>query len=224
MPEPAPADETPAADISGAEAHGGGAGTEDAPRRYHHGDLREALLAEAEALLAERGAAGFSLRAVAKRAGVSHAAPAHHFGDARGLLTALAARGFERLTAAQHARREAARSGEELIASGLGYVDFALANPVLFALIFDASRLDWEDAALREAAGAAFAQLTRDTRRERPGGAVDEAASIEDLRLAWSVVHGLSGLMIGGHLPNLAAMAPERRDAAITAMLARLGR
>ena len=60
-------------------------------RKYHHGDLRAALLAAAEAELAERGVEAFSLRQVAKRAGVSHAAPAHHFGDAQGLLTALAA-------------------------------------------------------------------------------------------------------------------------------------
>lgn len=60
------------------------------PRPYHHGDLRAALLHAAEEELAERGMEAFSLRSVAKRAGVSHAAPAHHFGDAQGLLTALA--------------------------------------------------------------------------------------------------------------------------------------
>jgi hypothetical protein len=65
-----------------------------APRPYHHGDLRAALLSAAEEELAERGMEAFSLRSVAKRAGVSHAAPAHHFGDAQGLLTALAAEGF----------------------------------------------------------------------------------------------------------------------------------
>ena len=209
---------------AGAPSPRGSDGGDEARRRYHHGDLREALLTEAEAVLGERGLAGFSLRAVARRAGVSHAAPAHHFGDARGLLTALAARGFERLTAAQRARREAVAAEDELIASGLGYVDFALADPVLFGLIFDAPRLDWEDAALGEAAHAAFAQLTRDTRRTRPDGAVDEAASIEDLRLAWSVVHGLSGLLIGGHLPTMAAMPAAEREAAIVAMLRRLRR
>ena len=197
-----------------------------APRRYHHGDLREALLREAEAELRERGLGGFSLRAVAKRAGVSHAAPAHHFGDARGLLTALAARGFERLSAAQDARRRAAGDDPEarLVASGLGYVDFALANPVLFGLIFDAPRLDWEDEALREAAAIPFDGLARDTARSRPDGTRDAEGSAEDLRLAWSVVHGLSGLLIGGHLSGLAAMEGAARDEAIAAMLRRLRR
>ena len=79
----------------------------EAPR-YHHGDLRAALLAAAETELDERGVESFSLRGVARRAGVSHAAPAHHFRDVRGLLTALAAEGFARFLAAQRAREAAA--------------------------------------------------------------------------------------------------------------------
>ena len=73
----------------------------DAPHKlpYHHGDLAAALLAAAEAELAEKGVEAFSLRSVAKRAGVSHAAPAHHFGDATGVLTALATEGFRRFLA-----------------------------------------------------------------------------------------------------------------------------
>jgi AcrR family transcriptional regulator len=66
---------------------------------YHHGDLRAALIKAGEAVLAETGVTGFSLRAVAKRVGVSHSAPAHHFGDAKGLLDALATEGFRRFLA-----------------------------------------------------------------------------------------------------------------------------
>ena len=73
-------------------------------RDYHHGDLRAALLRAAEVELSERGVEGFTLRGCARRAGVSHAAPAHHFGDADGLLTALAAEGFARFNAAVAAR------------------------------------------------------------------------------------------------------------------------
>ena len=69
------------------------------PAGYHHGALREALLAAAESLLLEQGVDAFTLRACARRAGVSHAAPAHHFGDARGLLTAFATVGFARMAA-----------------------------------------------------------------------------------------------------------------------------
>jgi AcrR family transcriptional regulator len=75
---------------------------------YHHGDLRAALLAAGEAVLTETGVEGFSLRLVAKRVGVSHSAPAHHFGDAQGLLTALAAEGFRRFLLAMQARQQGA--------------------------------------------------------------------------------------------------------------------
>ncbi len=105
---------------------------------YHHGDLHRALLAAAEEELTEKGVEAFSLRGVAKRAGVSHGAPAHHFADARGLLTELAAQGYQRFIDAQERRQqEAAKDPEaQLTASGLGYIDFATENPALFRLMF----------------------------------------------------------------------------------------
>src|SRR3982751_4795766 len=101
---------------------------------YHHGALRESLIEAAEAVLAERGVDGFSLREVARRAGVSPAAPAHHFGDARGLLSELALQGFQEfgddLAAAD------ARGGDDparrLYEQGLAYVAFAMRRPVRF--------------------------------------------------------------------------------------------
>ncbi len=102
---------------------------------YHHGDLRAVLLEAGEAELAERGIEGFSLRGVAKRAGVSHAAPAHHFHDANGLLTALAAEGFRRFVDKQKARQQVAARPialSQLVAAGMGYIDFAMAHPALF--------------------------------------------------------------------------------------------
>lgn len=181
-------------------------------RPYHHGDLREALLGEAEALLEERGLAGFSLRAVAKRAGVSHAAPAHHFGDLKGLLTALAARGFERLVEAQERRRRGATDeAARVVSSGLGYVDFALAHPKLFELTFDAERLDWEDPAFRGASDRAYGRLADDTGGE----------DVDALRVAWSLAHGAATLLVRGHLVGLAALEPPERDAALTAMFRR---
>ena len=85
----------------------------DDPKPYHHGDLRAVLLHAAEAELAERGIEAFSLRSVAKRAGVSHAAPAHHFGDTGGLLTALAAQGYQQFLAAQAAREAVAEANPQ---------------------------------------------------------------------------------------------------------------
>src|SRR4051812_26394436 len=98
---------------------------------YHHGDLKNALIQAAQALLAERGADDFSLREVARRAGVSPAAPAHHFGDAQGLLTAVATLAFEELT--QVLRAGHARGGDDpqlaLREQGVEYVQFALRHP-----------------------------------------------------------------------------------------------
>lgn len=199
-------------------------GSEDdaAPRRYHHGDLRSVLLAEGEALLEERGPAGFSLRALAKRAGVSHAAPAHHFGDAGGLMTALAARGYERLAEAQAARRaEAGRDPlERLAAGGLGYVEMARRHPALFDLLLDARRLDWKDEALCRATDAAFAQLEADTALLR-GRDVSEEERAETLRIACSVAHGAASLLNAGRLAALGALPPAEQDEAILAMFRR---
>jgi AcrR family transcriptional regulator len=112
-----------------------------AKQSYHHGDLRAALLSAAEDELAERGMEAFSLRSVAKRAGVSHAAPAHHFGDAQGLLTALAAEGFRQFLAAQTAREAVAEKdpASQMVAAGLGYVDFAMARPTIFRLMWQSN-------------------------------------------------------------------------------------
>jgi AcrR family transcriptional regulator len=131
-------------------------------RSYHHGDLRRSLLVAAEAELEEKGIEGFSLRGCAKRAGVSHAAPAHHFGDVSGLLAALAAEGFDRFMAAITARQQEADPRDEaarLVKSGLGYVAFARDNPALFNLMFTSKRPDFGEEHLSRAAAAAFAQL-----------------------------------------------------------------
>jgi AcrR family transcriptional regulator len=116
------------------------------PRKsaYHHGDLRTALIRSAAALVNDRGLAGVSLREVARRAGVSHAAPYHHFSSKESLLAALAAEGFADLDAAL-ARAES-RAGADprarLEALGVAYVRFALAKPEMFRAMFRASAKD----------------------------------------------------------------------------------
>src|SRR3982751_1093477 len=126
---------------------------------YHHGALRESLIEAAEAVLAERGVEGFSLREVARRSGVSPAAPAHHFGDANGLLTAVATLAFEGLTEALQAGN--ARGGDDPVArlreQGVGYVSFALRYPGRFGLMFRTG-LDKTEA-LEQSAHAAFLAL-----------------------------------------------------------------
>ena len=186
------------------------------PRPYHHGDLRAALLAAAEEELAERGMESFSLRSVAKRAGVSHAAPAHHFGDAQGLLTALAAEGFRQFLAAQAAREAVADKdpASQLVAAGLGYVDYALARPTLFRLMWQSNRPDFGHPELAQAARAAFQHLVDQAMAAGGRSAADEAA-------AWAMAHGLADLLAAGRLKGLGTLPPEARDVMIAEMMRR---
>lgn len=184
---------------------------------YHHGDLRAALLAAAELELDEAGIEGFSLRAVAKRAGVSHAAPAHHFTDANGLLTALAVRGFRRFVETQHrAMAQApAEPRAQLSASGLGYVQFAIENPALFRLIFSSNRPDFADPHLNSAAFDGYDLLVRLVRQSTGTDARQSREGQRNVEAAWAMAHGLADLLIAGRLKGLAALPAAQRDAAI---------
>jgi AcrR family transcriptional regulator len=175
---------------------------------YHHGDLRAALLAAAEAELAERGIGGLTLRGCARRAGVSHAAPAHHFPTLGHLLTALAGVGFERLAARIREACAAHPPGslDHLVAAAAGYVAFARDESALFRLMFRHDLFVEGDASAEAAARAAFAQ---------PVGAVaartgDPAPLDSDIgrRLVaavWAVAHGIADLEINGQFCPLAA-------------------
>ncbi|WFE96319.1 TetR/AcrR family transcriptional regulator [Micromonospora sp. WMMD987] len=163
-------------------------------RAYHHGDLRRALLVAAVAAIEESGPAALSLRDLARRAGVSHAAPTHHFGDKAGLLTALAVEGFDLLATALTA------AGDELLDVGVAYVDFAVRHRAHFEVMFrpDLYRPDAPEVrAARERAGAALhlgvAALPQD--RTGPDG------SRTDSLAAWSIVHGFATLWLSGALP-----------------------
>ncbi|MEA2500686.1 MAG: hypothetical protein QOD01_797 [Actinomycetota bacterium] len=161
--------------------------TSENGRPYHHGDLRRVLLEEAVASLRESGPAALSLRDLARRAGVSHAAPAHHFGDKRGLLTAVAAEGFRRLSASLGATYEATRDVAEV---GVAYVTFAVEERPYFDVMFRPDLYDPDDpelVAARPASGAAL---------YGPAATVSEAGIA-----AWSLVHGLATLGLAGNLP-----------------------
>ncbi len=181
---------------------------------YHHGDLRAALLAAAEAELTEKGVEGFSLRSVAKRAGVSHAAPAHHFGDTNGLLTALAAEGFTRFQDTLDAREVgAADDRDRAVRAGLGYLEFALARPALFRLIFSSVRPDFASPDLIAAANRAYDHLV---------GLVTVLGGGEtDVIALWATSHGLADLSAGHKMRTLQGKAPEEREAMIRAVLLR---
>jgi AcrR family transcriptional regulator len=165
-------------------------------RPYHHGDLRAALLAAAADEIGVTGSAGLSLRALARRAGVSHAAPAHHFGDKRGLFTALAAQGFRML----HTRTSDALSRPDaLVATGQRYVQFALDHPAHFQVMWDASLLNPLDEDLVRERATAFEVLYQALRLAT--GVADPAEVLAQGAAAWAVVHGIATLWLGGNLP-----------------------
>ncbi|WP_066899727.1 TetR/AcrR family transcriptional regulator [Mycolicibacterium houstonense] len=155
---------------------------------YHHGDLKAVILAQAATLVAERGADGISLRELARAAGVSHAAPAHHFNDRRGLFTALATEGFQLLTAALAGARP------QFIDAAKAYVRFALDHPGHYEVMFDKSLYDDTDPELAAAASAAGAELNSGVGTlADPKAAADPAAAA---LAAWSLVHGFSMLWL----------------------------
>jgi AcrR family transcriptional regulator len=164
-------------------------------RGYHHGDLRRALLDAAEALMAE-GTDDPSLRAVARRAGVSHAAPYKHFADRHALRAGVAERGFAALGQAMTEAAETAHRDERMRAIGRAYVAFALARPARYRLMFGPEFAQGRGTPeLDRAARAAFdALLATQGRGDAPAGDRTKAVAY------WSLVHGLATLMIDGRV------------------------
>lgn len=167
-------------------------------KRYHHGDLRNAVIDAALELLEEKGVGGVTLRQCAARAGVSHGAPGHHFGDLRGVLTAIAAIGFDRLVRQMQAAADAADDERgRLLAMGLAYIDFAIANRAHFSLMFQRDRLDENDPALKRAADATYSLFREETARYYGRGRTD----LRRIRYGhWSMVHGYASLSISGQI------------------------
>ena len=181
-------------------------------RRYHHGDLKSALLAEAEAILERDGIQALTLRAAARAAGVSHAAPANHFGDLTGLLSELAAVGFQRFTTMVAAVRPAGDDAASIgRAMGRAYVTFARTHPNLFALMFRSERLDTTRPALREAMDAT-AQALR-TASAAPGSPPSPLRIAAQAAARWSLVHGFATLLLDGRFGRLIGSLPEGEDA-----------
>ena len=180
---------------------------------YHHGALREALLQAAERVLERDGLAGLTLRAVAREAGVSHAAPTHHFGDLTGLVSELAAVGFRQFNAAMASSCETATTPlERALARPKAYVAYAQAHPGMYGIMFRTERLDYSRPSLHEAADASFAGLAnaigamRQERISRDTMTLDQAAAIAR---AWSLVHGFTTLLLDGRLEDILGRLPK---------------
>jgi AcrR family transcriptional regulator len=173
------------------------------PRRpYHHGNLREVLLEGALRIIAEAGPAAFTLREVARRAGVSHNAPYRHFRDKDALLAAVAAQGFRELTRAmREAGERQAKPIDKLKQSGLAYVAFAIRRPEHFTVMFDAPVGGTDDADYLQASQEAFTTLVNFIRDCQEKGQLRAGSTLERALYAWSLVHGIAKLAVAGRFP-----------------------
>ena len=172
------------------------------PKPYHHGHLREVLLKAAIQLIAEVGPAGFTLREVARRAGVSHNAPYRHFADREDLLAAVAAQGFRELNSAMleavtHHRSSVGR----LKGAGLAYVEFALRRPEHFTVMFDAAVSKHRTPDSTEAAEQAFGTLLILVKSCQDENRLPSVDVRQLALLAWSMVHGIAKLATAKRLP-----------------------
>src|SRR5215471_13512267 len=168
-------------------------------RPYHHGDLRAALLRAAVEAIGQAGPAAMSLRDVARRAGVSHAAAAYHFGDKAGLLTAVAAQGYRMLAEELQNARDARRGFLEV---GVAYVRFAVSHRAHFEVMYRPELYRPDDPQVRQARAAAAVFLY--------GTDHPDAGQLAAGAAAWSLVHGLTTLWLNGNLPQQLGTDPEQ--------------
>ncbi|MBA2949863.1 TetR/AcrR family transcriptional regulator [Streptomyces himalayensis] len=184
-------------------------------RPYHHGDLRRAVLSAALDVIATDGPSALSLRDLARRAGVSHAAPAHHFKDRTGLLTAIAAEGYALLATALD-------EAKDLRDAGVRYVRFAREHPAHFQVMFTPELLRENDLELATARALAGERLRTAV------AAVPSSGRGPDARLAgvaaWSLAHGFATLLLSHNLDGpVGDRDPEDVFRALTGMLFRSG-
>ncbi|MCW5709998.1 TetR/AcrR family transcriptional regulator [Shinella sp.] len=177
-----------------------------AERGYHHGDLRDTLIRAADELLAERGLEGFTLRETARRAGVSPAAPSHHFGGTAGLLTEVAALGWAELARRLAIAGDTGSTAERLKAQGVAYVRFAVEFPGRFHLMFRHDMLLRDQPSLDRATGEAWNALERTVRALRGQKEGEELDAEGEAMLIgiWSTAHGFAHLTLDKKLSRMA--------------------
>lgn len=187
-------------------------------RPYHHGDLRAVLIEAAVAEVEAVGTAAVSLREIARRAGVSHAAPAHHFGDKTGLFTAIAAEGFRRTSAAI---APAATGPFGFLHGGTAYVLFAVTHAGWFEVMYRPGLHHADDPELAAARATAFAVLDDSAAALAAEWGIDDVAG---LTLAgWSLCHGLATLLLTGNLADRVPPDPAALTASLRHGLVALG-
>jgi AcrR family transcriptional regulator len=182
-----------------------------AERPYHHGNLRAALLAQAEHTLRKQGLEGLSLRELARRTGVSHAAPRRHFADRQALLDALAESGFARLGTQLRVAAEGAGEDFEarLRAIGLAYVRFAISDAALLELMFAGKERE-QAGVLQEAADRAFSVILELIEEGQANGALEPGEPERIGLLLFATMQGIAALVTAG------IVLPEQVDSLVT--------
>ena len=192
----------------------------DTPKRYHHGDLRRALLDTAVDMMGEDNGWQFTLRELSRRAGVSHTASYKHFPDKAALLAELALIGFERLRAALLAARPSppAAIRDEFLEMSRAYLRFGVSHPNLYQLTFSADARASTNARLNDGAAAALDVLIELIARGQEDGWLRKRALREQAAASWAQLHGLVLLRIDGLLTS-DTVGPEASEAALEVLL-----
>ncbi|HEV7163696.1 MAG TPA: TetR/AcrR family transcriptional regulator [Solirubrobacteraceae bacterium] len=181
---------------------------------YHHGDLRSACVSAAMELLEESGERALSLRAVARRAGVSPAAPYRHYADREALVSAVAALGYRELAERLAAAHPSPSTPEQLTSVAVAYVQFALERPALFRLMFGEPCDRDNDERIAATAAVGFYL------REIVGRVFPEADTEAMATATWALVHGLAFLYLDGKLDaSTPSAVADRVASAIHALL-----
>ncbi|MEU9126253.1 TetR/AcrR family transcriptional regulator [Streptomyces sp. NPDC048506] len=185
-------------------------------RRYHHGDLRAALLTRAEQTLRDKGPGALSLRELARDLGVSHAAPSRHFKDKQALLDALALVGFERMDAALTASQAAAGApfADRVGALARAYVDFATANAALLDLMYTVKH-DPEASEALIAAGQRLGAMAVDVVAEgQRSGDVRQGPAVQIGMPVFTTLHGFASFATSG------VLTPEEVESGLAGVIA----
>jgi len=191
---------------------------------YHHGDLRAALIQAALDVIDELGPKALTIREVAHRAGVSHAAPYRHFADKDALITAVVEQGFELLRTTMLERRAEAGDDplQKFAASGFAYVDFAIQYPTYYRVMFSGDLLSSTGAeSLQHTSTETFRQLVEDLEMCQQMGLVVEGDPLLQATAVWSTVHGFVSLANDNRITHLGTARPafeNARDFVLTAI------
>lgn len=165
-------------------------------KRYHHGNLKDALVVAARVLLEAEGLNGLSLRKCAEAVGVSQTAPQNHFGNKAGLLTAMATMGYAELSEMMaKGISDGATRTERRKRALLGYVEFAVENPALYELMFSRNRVLADDPDLLRCVGECFAVLADVSKNLSGFNTSDDQADAKGQMFLWSFVHGYAQLL-----------------------------